>query len=85
MPETDPAFDPPAGSGFYQPKRGFGRVWREQPGVRERLGWATDPEFGFDMSVQRTARVGGNVLYLEALHEGTWALGPNGGPWHFVP
>ena len=33
----------------------------------------------------RTARVGGNVLYVEALHEGTWALGPNGGPWHFVP
>jgi hypothetical protein len=24
--------------------RGFGKVWREQPGVRERLGWATQPE-----------------------------------------
>jgi hypothetical protein len=35
---------PPAG--FYQPVNGFGKVWREQPGVRQRLGWATAPEYG---------------------------------------
>jgi hypothetical protein len=33
---------PPAG--LYAPQAGFGKVWRETPGVRERLGWATSPE-----------------------------------------
>ncbi len=35
---------PPAG--FYEPVRGFGKIWREQPNVRTRLGWATAPESG---------------------------------------
>jgi hypothetical protein len=30
--------------GLIEPKRGFGKVWREQPGVREALGWATMQE-----------------------------------------
>ena len=42
-PETDPSLVPP--EGLYQPKRGFGLVWREEPGVRDRLGWAVTPEF----------------------------------------
>src|SRR5919108_449351 len=39
-------FDPPPG--LYEPERGFGKVWREGTGakVRERLGWATEPERG---------------------------------------
>ncbi len=41
-PETDPAIVAPAD--LRQPKRGFGKVWREQPGVREALGWAKDFE-----------------------------------------
>ena len=44
-PESDPALVPPAG--LYQPIRGFGLVWRATPQVRERLGWATAPEAGF--------------------------------------
>jgi hypothetical protein len=43
--EFDPAITPPAG--LYQPQRGFGKVWRDQPEVRARLGWATVPEHGF--------------------------------------
>jgi len=35
---------PPAG--FYEPVRGFGKLWREQPDVRTRLGWGTAPESG---------------------------------------
>jgi hypothetical protein len=35
----------PAPSGLVTPVLGFGKVWREQPQVRERLGWATAPEF----------------------------------------
>lgn len=35
---------PPAG--LYTPVRGFGKIWREQPGVRSTLGWALGPERG---------------------------------------
>jgi hypothetical protein len=50
-PESDPSITPPAG--LYQPRRGFGKVWREQPGVRGQLGWALAPEQGFDSAWQR--------------------------------
>lgn len=35
---------PPAG--LYEPIRGFGKVWRSDAGVRNTLGWATQPETG---------------------------------------
>jgi len=41
-PETDPALVPPDGQ--YQPRRGFGKLGRTTPGVRDSLGWATIPE-----------------------------------------
>jgi hypothetical protein len=41
-PSDDPAIIPP--NGLYQPVRGFGKVWREESGVRESLGWATAEE-----------------------------------------
>ncbi len=40
-PETG-GLQPPAGK--FEPRRGFGKVWREQPGVRDRLGWALETE-----------------------------------------
>jgi hypothetical protein len=45
-PEIDPNLNPPVGK--YQPKRGFGKLWRNTPEVKERLGWATTPEFGLN-------------------------------------
>ncbi len=39
-------------NGLHQPVRGFGRVWRDQPGVREALGWGTAQEDGFDALLQ---------------------------------
>jgi hypothetical protein len=50
------AEDPPPG--LYEPVSGFGLVWRaevewpEAANVRERLGWATEPESGFDTAWQ---------------------------------
>jgi len=44
-PATDPALEAP--EGFIQPERGFGKLWRENPEVRETLGWAITPEFGY--------------------------------------
>jgi hypothetical protein len=49
-PESDPGIVPPAG--LYQPIRGFGKVWRNNAEVRDRLGWATGPEAGFDGAYQ---------------------------------
>lgn len=46
----DPAIIPPAD--LYQPVRGFGKVWRERPGVRETFGWAMGEESGFMTVIQ---------------------------------
>lgn len=54
MPDQDPDLVPPAGS--YQPVRGFGLVWRTETldgrSLREELGWAIEPESGFETAIQ---------------------------------
>lgn len=45
MPALDPNLIAP--DGLYQPERGFGRLWREEAEVAERLGWAVDTEYGY--------------------------------------
>jgi len=45
MPETDPNIKAPFGK--FQPIRGFGKVWRENPMVMNALGWAMDKERGY--------------------------------------
>ncbi len=42
-PDSSGAQPPP---GLQEPVRGFGKVWRENPAVRETLGWATSGESG---------------------------------------
>lgn len=44
--EFDPSLVPP--EGMYQPERGFGKLWRDNAEVREALGWALTPEFGYN-------------------------------------
>ncbi len=44
-PESDPELVAP--EGMEQPTRGFGKLWRDNPDLREALGWAITPEFGF--------------------------------------
>jgi len=50
--------------GLSEPARGFGKVWREQPGVRDALGWATAPERG-DRGVFIPFTSGGAVVWLQ--------------------
>jgi hypothetical protein len=48
-PETDPNLVPP--EGFQQPKRGFGKVWRNSPIVRDALGWGLQFELPYEAVV----------------------------------
>ncbi len=83
-PVDDPSIIPPPG--FYQPQRGFGLVWREQPTIRDRLGWALAPESGGDTAVQRTSYYKYNHTYLKALDNNVWHLFPERSAWEkFVP
>jgi hypothetical protein len=63
QPETDPALTPPEGR--FQPRRGFGKLWRENPELRTALGWATTPEFALTTSYvyQPGGSVDGNGNY----------------------
>ena len=82
-PIEDPNIAPP--EGLLQPARGFGLVWRETPGVRDRLGWAVDAEEAFATAIQSTARFKYNVTYFRALDGGAWELGPEGSRWEHLP
>jgi hypothetical protein len=72
--EWDPMIIPLAG--YYQPKRGFGKVWREQAGVRDKLSWATSEERGLNASWQ--GYEGGLMLWSDMhgvfvlYNDGTW-------------
>jgi hypothetical protein len=40
-------------AGLIEPVRGFGKVWRTTPDVRNNLGWGTTPENGGSATLQR--------------------------------
>lgn len=42
-PEIDESLVPPEGT--YQPRRGFGKLWRSRAELKDALGWAITPEF----------------------------------------
>lgn len=81
MPERDESLIPPAD--LWQPKRGFGLVWRTYNQVRNRLGWAVrDAEEGYTAQVQ----IGGDgTVYVEDQRRGVFALMPSGGDWQWYP
>jgi hypothetical protein len=69
--------EPP--SGFSQPQRGFGKVWCEQPGVSEGLGWAIVGEspmrgtvLDFEGGVMFDIPEGIFILYSQTASTGTW-------------
>jgi hypothetical protein len=72
--EWDPTIIPPAG--YIQPKRGFGKVWREQAGVKDKLSWASAEERGLHATWQ--GYDGGMMLWSAAhgvfvlYNDGTW-------------
>jgi hypothetical protein len=81
-PSSDPTLKPP--DGFHQPVRGFGMVWREEDRVRERLGWGTAREIGYQIAIQRTSYIKYNSIYIRALNGGVWRLGPEHSDWEWL-
>lgn len=86
LPESEPNIVPPPG--YYQPIRGFGMVWRGEsskregiPSVREGLGWALEPEFGFKGAYQCDAALRYPDCYLRG-PDGDVIVLPYGGGWH---
>lgn len=65
--------------GLLEPVRGFGKIWRESPGVREGLGWATSGEIGGSATIQLFERgemiavvQAGQTYILVTGAPGTW-------------
>ena len=61
-------------AGLRTPQRGFGKVWRENPAVRERLGWATQPERSETAYISDFS--GGALVWLMNT-DFVYAFGPN--------
>ncbi|NDJ79279.1 MAG: hypothetical protein GYB65_23760 [Chloroflexi bacterium] len=72
MPESDPNLVPPQPN-LVQPVRGFGKAWRENPTIRDGLGWGTSgevPHTGLWQDFERGAMFVGTdgqvvVLFLQ--------------------
>ena len=68
--------------GLEQPIRGFGLVWRSNPRVQDRLGWATSPEVPFEGMMQSdSADLGLGTLYLRLRDGGILALDARTNEW----
>jgi hypothetical protein len=81
-PDRDPELGPP--EGFYQPVRGFGKIWREQPEVRDRLGWAIGEEVAFEGTIQRTSYAKYNETYIKAQDGSIWRLKAERSGWEKI-
>ncbi|MBA3871561.1 MAG: hypothetical protein H0X30_20640 [Anaerolineae bacterium] len=78
MPDTDPAFDhaPPY---TWQPRRGFGLLWRNQSALRDHLGWAvTESEIPFTPQVQLGSD---GMIFIGDMRGGVYSLSPDSSDW----
>lgn len=66
-PKTDPSIISPEGK--FQPCCGFGKLWRGNPEIKDKLGYAVTPEFGYVSNYEYYP--GGQV---DA--QGQWQAGP---------
>ncbi len=79
MPETSPEFDNAPAPNLWQPRRGFGMLWRNNSLVRDRLGWATiRDEVPYSVQVQ-TASDGS--IFISAPNQMLFGLLPNNVGW----
>lgn len=72
-PETVGATPP---QNLFVPIRGFGKVWANAAGVRDSLGWATQPELGAQATLQ--AFTGGWMVWLSGRNDVIILIDPGG-------
>jgi hypothetical protein len=66
--------------------RGFGLVWRSNPRVQDRLGWAVTPEVAFEGMFQADSiEPSVATLYLRARDGGIMALNALTDGWELLP
>lgn len=79
MVEETADFDNAPAPGLWQPRRGFGLLWRDNIAVRQRIGWGTmEWEIPYSVRVQ-TAQDGS--LFLDTPNGLIFTLLPNGINW----
>jgi hypothetical protein len=84
QPASDDTLIPPPN--LLQPVRGFGLVWRSNPRVQERLGWAISPEVSFEGMYQAdSVEAGIASLYLRTRDGGIFALDAQTNDWEYLP
>ena len=74
----------PLPEGKLHPIRGFGNLWCAEQMVRDRLGWALEPEIGYDTILQWTTMVKYNHSYLRAADGNVWHLLPENSGWEKI-
>lgn len=78
-PEDAPSFNTAPQPDLWQPRRGFGLVWRTEFDIRERIGWATQQwEEPFSVQVQ-TSNDG--TIFISQPGSGIFALTARGTSW----
>jgi hypothetical protein len=75
--------------GLQAPVRGFGKLWANQSGVRERLSWATAAESGYTMAVETipggSGRYPGTSTYFTLPDGRVLNLYPFSSTWRLLP
>lgn len=80
MVEAVSEFENPPAPNLWQPRRGFGLLWRSNAAVRQRIGWGTmELELPYSVQVQ-TANNG--TLFISKVGSGVFGLLPNGSAWN---
>lgn len=77
-PEVDFNLQIPAG--LLQPRRGFGKLWRNDRALQLRLGWATSAEIGYTAFLQTDSITG--IQYLTGPNGEIYALTPDQTQWN---
>jgi hypothetical protein len=72
--------------GLYAPTRGFGKIWRTVPEVRDALGWGLEPEVGDSgVALQFSSRSGLSWMIYRASMDLVYILRANEGTATVVP
>ncbi|PJF44360.1 MAG: hypothetical protein CUN55_04425 [Phototrophicales bacterium] len=83
LPEIPVDVQPP--QGLLLPVRGFGLIWRTNPTVQNRLGFALTPEVGYSGIIQAgTDTNGDEVLYIQRENGEILQLLPEGSSWQTI-